>query len=157
MDINLGNMSTDKETLVHKDLHQVNTIWKGKMQFESSANDHFIYTDKLEIHGGDNSGPRPKPLILAAIGGCTGMEIAAILTKMRLEIDGLEIDVTGELSDGTPKVYNQIHVLFKVESRNQDKAKIERAILIAVDKYCGVVAMARAFATVTSEIIFTEN
>lgn len=145
----------EKTTLIQKDIHQVSTTWQGKMHFTSLANDHIIHTDKLEKHGGDNFGPRPKPLILSAIGGCTGMEIIAILEKMRLQIEGLEIDVTAELSDTQPKIYKDVKLQFKVKSNNPDKAKIERAINLAVDKYCGVVAMVKQFASVSSEIIFT--
>ena len=147
-------MLSNENNLVQKDLHHVNTKWKGKMLFESLANDHIIHLDKLEKHGGDNKGPRPKPLILAAIGGCTGMEIVSIVEKMRLQIDEMEIDVTGELTDSQPKMYKAVHVIFKIKSKNPEKAKIERAIILAVDKYCGVVAMVRQFANVTSEILF---
>ncbi|HKR07216.1 MAG TPA: OsmC family protein [Bacteroidia bacterium] len=142
-------------TLIEKDIHHSNTKWDGKMHFESSVNDHVIHFDKLAKHGGDNIGPRPKLLILSAIGGCTGMEIVSILEKMRLKIQGLEIDVAGELNDEQPKIYKSVHIVFKLKSLTRDKQKIERAILLATEKYCGVLAMVRHFATVTSEIKFS--
>jgi putative redox protein len=147
-------MITNNETLVQKDLHHVNTKWSGKMHFESSANDHIIHLDKLPAHGGEDKGPRPKQLMLCAIGGCTGMEIISILEKMRLKIDEMEIAVTGELTDGHPKMYKSVHIIFKVKSLIHDKVKIEKAITLAVEKYCGVVAMFRQFARVTSQIEF---
>jgi putative redox protein len=152
--IKLNAMITNNETLIQKDIHQVTTKWKGKMHFESLANDHTIHIDKLALHGGEDKGPRPKQLMLSAIAGCTGMEIVSILEKMRLTIDSLEIDVAGELTDGQPKMYKSVHIIFKVKSSNPDKIKIERAINLSFDKYCGVVAMFRQFAKVTSEIQF---
>ncbi len=125
------------------------------MHFESSANDHIIHIDKLPAHGGEDKGPRPKQLMLSALGGCTGMEIISILDKMRLKIDEMEIDVAGELTDGQPKMYKSVHMIFKIKSFNSDKLKIERAINLSVDKYCGVVAMFRQFAKVTFEIQFS--
>src|SRR4029079_7326393 len=98
-------MNTAKEINVQRDIHQVNTRWDGKMHFESSVNDHIVHLDKLSKHGGEDRGPRPKPLILSAVGGCMGMEIISILEKMRLKIDGLEIEVMGELNDEMPKIY----------------------------------------------------
>lgn len=148
-------MDANNETLAKKDVHKVSTRWNGKMHFESSVNDHIIHFDKLEIHGGENKGPRPKPLILSAIGGCTGMEIIAILDKMRLKIERLEIDVVGELNDGQPKIYKSVHIIFKVKCQNEEKLKVERAISLATEKYCGVVAMVKHFAEVTSEIQFS--
>lgn len=136
-----------------KDIHQAVTKWQGKMHFESSVNDHIIHFDKLEIKGGEDKGPRPKPLILSAIGGCLGMEIISILDKMRLKIKSLEIDVSGELNDRQPKTYKSIHIIFKIKRHLADKQKIEKAILLG-EKYCGVLAMVRHFAEVNSEIKF---
>jgi len=147
-------MSTEKEAGILKDLHHVTTSWKGNMHFECLADNHIITLDKLEIHGGNDLGGRPKALILAAMGGCTGMEIVAILAKMRLKMEGLEISITGELNNEQPKIYKSVHLLYQVRSRLEDREKIERAIRLATDKYCGVVAMVRHFATVTFEISF---
>ncbi len=147
-------MNTNNETLIPKDVHRVSTRWGGKMYFESLVNDRFIYMDKLPEHGGESKGPRPKPLILSAIAGCTGMEIVSILEKMRVKIEGLEIDVSGQLTDTQPKIYKSVRIVFKVKGQNDDKQKIERAIHLATEKYCGVLAMVRHFATVTSEIKF---
>lgn len=141
---------------IKKDIHSVNTQWDSRMHFTSLVNDHLIHMDKLPQHGGDNFGPRPKPLILAAIGGCVSMEVIAILDKMRIKIAGLEIQVDGELSEEQPKMYKIIDMKLLVKSAASDKEKIERAIHLAMDKYCGVVAMARKFATINSQIIFHE-
>lgn len=147
-------MITKKISETSRDIHHVSTIWKGKMHFECLVNEHIIHLDKLEKHGGDNYGPRPKPLLLTAIGGCTGMEIISILEKMRLAIEQLEIDVDGEVTEGQPKMYKAVHIVFKVKGISQDKLKIERAITLAVEKYCGVVAMVKQFAKVYFEIKF---
>lgn len=147
-------MVTANTTELQKDIHHVTTEWKGKMHFESVVNDHIIHFDKLEIHGGENKGPRPKPLILSAIAGCTGMEIIAILEKMRIKIQNLEIDISAELNDGQPKIYKSMNIVFKVKGTDSDKSKIERAIYLAAEKYCGVLAMVRKFAKTTSEIQF---
>jgi putative redox protein len=138
-----------------KDIHHVHTNWNGKMNFSSTLDEHTITMDKLEQHGGDNLGARPKAFILSALSGCTGMEIIAILEKMRLKIEGLSIEVFGELTDTIPKMYKSVHITFTVKAENPDKEKIERAINLAVDKYCGVVAMVRKFATLSSEINYT--
>ncbi len=137
-----------------KDIHHVSTTWKSKMHFKCLANDHIIHLDKLEKHGGENHGPRPKPLILVAIGGCTGMEIISILDKMRLRVEELQIEVTGELTETLPKMYKEVDILFNLKASEDEKAKIERAINLAVEKYCGVVAMVRHFAKVRYTIQF---
>lgn len=140
---------------IKKDIHQVITKWHEKMHFTSDVNEHTIHLDKLLQHGGDNFGTRPKPLILSAIGGCAGMEIMGILDKMRLKIDTFEIDVSGELTETHPKMYKEINLKITIKCATIDHQKIERAVHLAIDKYCGVIAMARRFANVHTEINFS--
>ena len=142
-----------EEPALEKDIHSVSTKWNGGMDFESHVNGHIIHLDKLPKHGGTDKGPRPKQLILSAIAGCTGMEIVSILNKMRIKIDALSIDVSAVLSNEQPKVYKTIQIIFQIKN-GTDNLKIERAVRLAVEKYCGVVAMVRQFAELNYEIEF---
>jgi putative redox protein len=81
MNNNASVMALTKET---KDVHEVTTNWQNKVQFISDVNEHLIYLDKVEMHGGTNKGPRPKSLILAAAGGCMGMEIVSLTERCGL-------------------------------------------------------------------------
>lgn len=138
------------------DVHRVATTWMGKMHFASSVNNHTIHIDKLKVHGGDDRGPRPKQLLLSAAAGCVGMELMAILEKMRIEIDSLEINVSASLSDSVPKVYKAVHLEFLVKCNFEDHAKFEKALNLTLEKYCGVIAMFRNFASVTHEIQYVK-
>jgi putative redox protein len=40
--------------------------------------------DLDEDGGGQNLGPKPKPLLLASLGGCTAMDVISILKKTRI-------------------------------------------------------------------------
>lgn len=144
------------DTIVQRDVHTAVTTWKGKMHFESLVNDHIVHMDKMVKHGGDDTGPRPKPLLLTAIGGCTGMEIMVIFDKMRIKIDAFEIHVEGELNDGTPKTYKSVQIIFSIKCNDDDREKIQRAIDLATEKYCGVLAMVRKFAEVSIETSFSQ-
>jgi putative redox protein len=150
-------MHYHKDSEIGREVHHVTTEWKGKMHFESCVNEHIVHMDKLPVHGGEGMGSRPKQLLLSAIGGCTGMEVISILNKMRLKISKLEIRVNGELSNDTPKTYTAISILFSVGCSPSDRDKIEKAIHLAAEKYCGVVAMARKFAEVKIEVAFSRS
>ncbi|MEI7980226.1 MAG: OsmC family protein, partial [Bacteroidota bacterium] len=63
----------------------VNVEWNSGMAFKAEVNGFSIMLDADEKVGGTNQGPRPKPLLLASLGGCTGMDVISILTKMRVE------------------------------------------------------------------------
>ncbi len=138
------------------DVHRVATTWMGKMHFASSVNNHTIHIDKLKVHGGDDRGPRPKQLLLSAAAGCVGMELMAILEKMRIEIGPLEINVSASLSDSVPKVYKEVQLEFLVKCNIEDRKKFEKALALTLDKYCGVIAMFRNFAIVTHEIQYVK-
>ena len=66
--------------------HRIESDWKGKMKFDTEVNGHHFFIDQAGENG-DNSGPRPKPLMLAALAGCTGMDVISILKKMRQEVE----------------------------------------------------------------------
>jgi len=64
--------------------HKTNVTWTGAMSFEAEVNSFKIKLDADEAVGGKNTGPRPKPLTLVSLGGCTGMDVISILGKMRV-------------------------------------------------------------------------
>jgi putative redox protein len=130
--------------------HQVSTKWTGKMSFESEVNGHKLIMDAEEQFGGNDLGPRPKPLLLAALAGCTGMDIVSVLTKMRAEFSDFNMDVTGDLSENQPKIYTNIHLVYRIKIT--DKSKMERAVQISQETLCGVSDMLKKAANITWEI-----
>jgi putative redox protein len=123
--------------------HNVNTKWNGKMQFDSVVNGHHITIDLSKEGGGDDKGPRPKPLMLAALAGCTGIDTISILTKMRVEVDEFHVDIEGDTSDEVPNPYVKIHIVYKFRIKNPEMDKIEKAVSMSMDRYCGVMDVYR--------------
>ena len=74
----------------------ITTKWLSDLAFEAEIDGHKIYMDSSAEHGGKNTGPRPKPLMMVALAGCTGMDVASILKKMRVEIERVEKKVEFE-------------------------------------------------------------
>jgi len=124
----------------------------GKMQFNALVNGHTIIMDAPERVGGEDNGPIPKPFILTALSGCTGMDIIAILRKTQIEIKDLNIKVTGELSKQQPIEYVAIHVLYDFTGDESSKEAALSAVDISQKKYCGVSHMLRKALPVTWEI-----
>jgi putative redox protein len=96
--------------------HEIETQWMGKMQFNSLVNGHTIVMDAPERVGGQDAGPIPKPFVLTALSGCTGMDVIALLKKAGLAVDDLSMKVTGELSKQQPIEYVNIHVEYNFQS-----------------------------------------
>ncbi len=130
----------------------VSTKWLENMSFESEINGHKIIIDAKEEVGGQNRGPRPKPMMLAALGGCTSMDVVSILKKMRIELKSLNVIVEGELSEDHPKRFLKMHVIYEVEGDDLPLDKIEKAVSLSEEKYCGVSAVYKQVMEITSEI-----
>ena len=47
-------------------MDSINVKWDKKMAFIANVNDHEFIIDAVEAVGGEDRGPRPKPLMLAA-------------------------------------------------------------------------------------------
>ena len=135
-----------------KETDVVSTKWLENMSFESEINGHKLVIDAKEEVGGQDRGPRPKPLMLAALGGCTSMDVISILKKMRVELKSLNVIVEGELSEEHPKRFQKMHVIYEVEGENLPMDKIEKAVALSEDKYCGVSAIYKEVLEITSEI-----
>ncbi len=102
----------------------VNTRWIDHMAFETEINGHSIIMDADSDVGGEDSGPRPKPFMLAALGGCTGMDVISILKKMRVEVKNLNVKVEGELTEEHPKRFYKLHVTYEIEGEDLPMDKI---------------------------------
>ncbi len=131
--------------------------WKGNMAFEAEVNGHKFMIDAVEAVGGEDKGPRPKPLMLTALAGCTGMDVVSILKKMRVELDDFKVSVDGELTDEHPKQFNKMTVKYEFWGKELPKDKIEKAVNLSEERYCGVSAVYKKIMPVESEIIIHEG
>ena len=132
---------------------KVNVNWSGNMAFEAEVNGFKIPLDAEERVGGQNGGPRPKPLVLVALAGCTGMDVVSILGKMKVEFDYFNVEVSGNMTDEHPKYYNKIHIKYIFRGHHLPIDKLEKAITLSQEKYCGVSVMLRKVAEITHEIV----
>lgn len=130
----------------------VNTRWLENMAFETEVSGHKIILDAAAPVGGEDRGPRPKPLMLAALGGCTGMDVISILRKMRVEVRNFNVRVTGDVVDEHPKRFCRMHVVYEFEGDDLPLDKVEKAVSLSEDRYCGVSAVYKDVMEFTSEI-----
>jgi putative redox protein len=126
--------------------------WASGMSFGSVQDGHEIPLDVSIEAGGRDGGARPKTLLLTALGGCTGMDVVSILGKMRVGFDGLKIHLAADLTDDHPRVFRSIHVRYGFSGKDLPLDKLERAVSLSREKYCGVGAMLAKACPITHEI-----
>lgn len=134
--------------------HEIEAQWMGKMQFNALVNGHTVIMDAPERAGGEDNGPIPKPFILTALAGCTGMDIAALLKKADRSVNDFNIKVVGEISKQAPIQYIAIHVLYDFKGTEENKAAALNAVTDSQEKYCGVSAMLKKALPVTWEVSY---
>ena len=112
------------------------TVWHRDHEFTSSL-DH----NTIKIDGARKNGFGPKALLLAGLGGCSGIDIVDILKKMRVDFSGFSIEVKAAQTEELPKVYKDIYIAYKVKTDKENEEKVRKAIDLSLEKYCGVSAM----------------
>ncbi len=136
---------------------EVRISWQENMAFEADVNGHKIMLDAAEGVGGENRGPRPKPLMLTALAGCTGMDVISILKKMRVEPDNFDVIVEGDLTEEHPKQFYKMNVIYEFTGKDLPLEKLKKAVSLSEERYCGVSALYKKAIELTSEIRIKES
>ena len=124
----------------------ITTTWMGNMKFESTnPSGHNLFIDAGIESGGHGEGYRPKALMLSALSGCSGLDVASLIKKMKLNVDDFKIEIVANLTDEHPKYYNKVIMEFHFFGLELNEQKLQRAVDLSIEKYCGVMEMFRQF------------
>jgi putative redox protein len=118
--------------------HSVNVTWEKNMKFVTNLDGHSVTIDASESNGGNNEGPRPKALMMVAVAGCSGMDVVSILKKMQVDITYFNVRVEGVTADEHPKKFETMKIIYEFKGDNLPFEKLEKAVNLSVEKYCGV-------------------
>jgi putative redox protein len=136
--------------------HVVDMAWTDKLAFEADMDGHKVIIDATEEVGGSDLGPRPKKLMLTALAGCTGIDVVMILKKMKVVPEAFNVIVEGELTEEHPKYYNKMAIVYQFKGKNLPMDKLEKAVKLSEEKYCGVSAVYRQAMEMKTEIRIVE-
>jgi putative redox protein len=98
-------------------------------------------------------GASPMELLLLGLAGCTGVDIASILSKMRQNLVDLRITVRGLRAPEHPRIYTQIEVLYELWGEGLSPKFVEDAIALSENKYCSASAMLSASAEIKTRYV----
>ncbi|MGZ8165751.1 MAG: OsmC family protein [Methylobacter sp.] len=113
----------------------------GVMFLGETGSGHAVVMDGPPNHGGRNMGIRPMEMILLGVGGCSSFDVVQILQKGRNNLIKCVTEVSAERVDAVPSVFSNIHLHFIVTGHDLKKSVVERAVKLAVEKYCSAAAM----------------
>ncbi|MCK0130442.1 OsmC family protein [Flavobacteriaceae bacterium F08102] len=135
-------------------IQTVKTTWKKDSLFESTNPGGTLFLN--DGSESDVTAYSPKALMLSSLAGCTGLDIISLLKKMRVEVQGFSIDIEANLTEEHPKFYDKVTLIYNFSGTDFKKDKIEKAVALSAEKYCGVMDMFRKFATLDLKINYIE-
>lgn len=136
--------------------NSIKSVNEGGMNFTTIVNGHTIVVDAGKEEGGNDAGTSPKILMLVSLAGCTGMDVVSILKKGRVKFSDLTINVEAHLTEEHPKIYDEVTITYNIKVSKIHESKVEKAVTLSQDKYCGVSEMFRAFAKLHNKIVFLQ-
>ncbi|MBD3236447.1 MAG: hypothetical protein GF330_07075 [Candidatus Eisenbacteria bacterium] len=128
------------------------STWQQDAVFEHVADSGVSYRTDAVLPGDEEHerlGPTPMELLLGSVGGCTGVDLAGMLRKMRLSLRALRIEVNGERQTDPPRIFRRIHLLYEIDTDPIDARRVMRAVELSAAKYCSATATVARTAEVT--------
>ncbi|MGZ3899212.1 MAG: OsmC family protein [Bacteroidia bacterium] len=123
-----------------------------KMEAVNETGNTIIMDGSTSI-GGHEQGFRPMQLLLAAVGGCSAIDVIMILKKQKQEIESFDVEVEGEREKTKEEysLFRDICLHFKIKGK-VDRDKAERAIKLSLEKYCSVSKTLEPTAKITHKL-----
>lgn len=112
--------------------------WKQGRLFDGKPESgHTIHFDASPGH---TAGPSPMEAVLAALCGCTSVDVVSILEKKREPLEGLTVTAVAEQAAEPPRVFTRIHLTYRIRGKVAQKAA-EDAVALSKSRYCSVSKM----------------
>ncbi len=127
-------MSADAAASAPKPPARVRVKWAGEHLFDTGRENGPV----ARFDGDGKSAQTPPEALLSALASCVSVDIVDILAKRRTPVESLEVDVTGERVDTTPRHFRHITLKFSISGTGIERTHAERAIDLAVTKYCSI-------------------
>jgi putative redox protein len=129
-------------------LTEITATWKGENTFIGQN----LAGGNVQMGSLDGKpGVGPMQLLLVAVAGCTGMDIASILQKKRAGMTDMQVRVSAKRADDYPMIWTDIHLTYLIWGSNIKPKDVEQAIELSETKYCSVGIMLGKSAKITSE------
>jgi putative redox protein len=119
--------------------------WAGGLQFDAGRLDG----PKVRLDGDTRTGPNPVDTLLAALAACAATDVVLIMEKQRTPLKSLSVRVDAQRVASIPKRLAAAVLHFTLQGAGITPEKAERAVELAVTKYCSVGASLRPDAPVT--------
>lgn len=130
---------------------QVRLEWLGEGMRFSGGGVHPA-GPSVVIDGDGEAGPSPMLTLLLAAAGCSAADVVDILGKGRVPFESCVVEMRGVRREEMPRRYVALHLTYRVAAAYQDRAKVERAAALSIEKYCSVLHSLAPDITITHDV-----
>ena len=116
-----------------------------------------IHMDGPPHLGGHDTGFRPTQLLLAAVGGCSAIDVVMILKKARQPVTDCVVELEADRAETEPRVFTKIHLHYRVKGNGLDPNKVRNAVELSKEKYCSATIMLAKTAEISYAITIDEG
>jgi len=114
---------------------RVVVTWQGEKMFDGRK---AAGGPTIRVDNNGKTGPGPVDTLLIALAACTTEDVPGILDKRRTPARALHVEITGKRRNTPPARLTHIHLHYVIEGEGIERIHAERAIELAVTKYCSV-------------------
>jgi putative redox protein len=130
---------------------EATVTWLSDMTFDVQMGSHHMTIDSAPSPEASR-GPSPMQLVMAAVAGCTAMDVVSILRKSRQPFTRLVVRAEGDQVADHPRRYDHVTLVYEVHGEGLDPAAVERAVRLSDERYCSVSASLKQPVTVSTRI-----
>lgn len=112
----------------------VTIAWAGEHRFDAGRPGG----PQVRIDASAQTGPGPVDSLLIGLGTCTGVDVVDILAKRRTPVTAFNIEVQAERRETSPRRVLKAHLVYRIDGPGIEREQAERAVELAVTKYCSV-------------------
>jgi putative redox protein len=113
---------------------RVNVKWVGDHKFDAGHPGR----PTVRIDGDGLTGPSSVDGLLASLAACSAYDVVDILEKRRTPVESLGVEVVAERVDTIPRRLKHVLLNFRIGGAGIERIHAERAVELAVTKYCSV-------------------
>lgn len=133
---NAGEMRTIPGSTI-RNVNRARVWWRGAHTFDAGRDDDGA-TPNFRIDAGQKEGPGPVDVLLTAMASCTAVDVVDILAKRRTPVESLEVGIEAARAKAVPAKVIGVLLTYRMRGAGIERIHAERAIELAVTKYCTV-------------------